>query len=189
MMRIGLAIVLVAALAAALGPALTPFDPSAQSLAQRLEPPSQSHPFGLDELGRDILSRLLSGARISLFVGLTVVSVSSLLGMALGSIAGYFGGAVDDVISRGIDVLTAGPVHQRMAVFFLNLTDRFGDEREDGTHRIPFGLPRQLVASYVNARVETVIRTITSWRREGLLHMEREHVVIDRIDALRLLVA
>lgn len=86
-----------------------------------------------------------------------------------------------------IDVLTAGPVHQRVAVFFLNLNDRFGDEREDGTHLIPFGLSRQLVASYVNARVETVIRTITSWRREGLVHMEREHVVIDQIAALRLL--
>lgn len=109
MMRVGLAIVLVAALAAALGPTLTPFDPSAQSLAQRLEPPSGSHPFGLDELGRDILSRLLSGARISLFVGLAVVSVSSLIGMALGSIAGYFGGAVDDVISRVIDILMAFP--------------------------------------------------------------------------------
>ena len=109
MMRVGLAIVLVAVLAAALGPSLTPFDPSSQSLAQRLEPPSSAHPFGLDELGRDILSRLLSGARISLLVGLIVVSVSSVVGMALGSIAGYFGGTVDDVISRAIDILMAFP--------------------------------------------------------------------------------
>ncbi len=109
MMRAGLAIVLVAALAAALGPSLTPYDPSAQMLSQRLEPPSRAHPLGLDELGRDILSRLVTGARISLFVGLAVVSVSSLLGMALGSIAGYFGGAVDDVISRAIDILMAFP--------------------------------------------------------------------------------
>ena len=96
MMRVGLAIVLVAALAAILGPSLTPYDPAAQTLAQRLEPPSRSHPFGLDELGRDILSRLVSGARISLFVGMAVVSVSSLVGMALGAIAGYFGGLVDE---------------------------------------------------------------------------------------------
>jgi peptide/nickel transport system permease protein len=109
MMRVGLAIVLVAALAALLGPSLTPFDPSAQTLAQRLEPPSLSHPLGLDELGRDILSRLVWGARISLFVGLAVVSVSSLIGMALGSIAGYFGGLVDDLISRAIDILMAFP--------------------------------------------------------------------------------
>lgn len=109
MMRIGLAIVLVAALAALLGPSLSPYDPSAQTLAQRLEPPSRSHPFGLDELGRDILSRLVSGARISLIVGLVVVSVSSLVGMALGAMAGYFGGVVDDVISRAIDILMAFP--------------------------------------------------------------------------------
>src|SRR5437899_3145902 len=56
MMRVGLAIVLVAALAAALGPSLTPYSPSAQVIAQRLEPPSRSHPLGLDELGRDILA-------------------------------------------------------------------------------------------------------------------------------------
>jgi len=109
MMRVGLAIVLAAALVGALGPVLTPYDPAAQTLAQRLEPPSRSHPLGLDELGRDILSRLVSGARISLLVGLAVVSVSSLVGMALGSIAGYFGGAVDDVISRAIDILMAFP--------------------------------------------------------------------------------
>jgi peptide/nickel transport system permease protein len=109
MMRVGLAIVLVAVLAAALGPSLTPYEPSAQNLPQRLEPPSWSHPLGLDELGRDILSRLVSGARISLFVGLAVVTVSSLVGMALGAIAGYFGGAVDDLISRAIDILMAFP--------------------------------------------------------------------------------
>jgi peptide/nickel transport system permease protein len=109
MMRVGLAIVLVAALAAILGPSLTPYDPAAQTLAQRLEAPSRSHPLGLDELGRDILSRLVSGARNSLSVGLAVVSVSALIGMALGAIAGYFGGFVDDVISRGIDVLMAFP--------------------------------------------------------------------------------
>jgi peptide/nickel transport system permease protein len=109
MIRVGFAIVLVAVLAAALGPVLTPYDPAAQTLSERLEPPSRSHPFGLDELGRDIFARLVAGARISLAVGLAVVSVSSLIGMTLGSIAGYFGGFVDDVISRAVDVLMAFP--------------------------------------------------------------------------------
>jgi peptide/nickel transport system permease protein len=109
MIRIGLVIVLVAVLAATLGPVLTPYDSSSQELAHRLEGPSAAHPLGLDELGRDILSRLLSGARISLLVGLAVVSISSVVGMLLGSIAGYFGGVVDDVISRVVDVLMAFP--------------------------------------------------------------------------------
>lgn len=109
MVRAGLIIVITAVLAACLGPVLTPYDPTSQELSRRLEPPSRAHPFGLDELGRDILSRLLSGARISLLVGLAVVSVSSIVGMALGSIAGYFGGVIDDVISRVVDVLMAFP--------------------------------------------------------------------------------
>ncbi len=109
MLRVGAAIILVAALAAIAGPALTPFDPAAQELALRLAGPSRAHPFGLDELGRDILARVLAGARISFLVGLTVVSVSSVIGTLLGAMAGYFGGVLDDVISRAIDTLLAFP--------------------------------------------------------------------------------
>ena len=74
-----------------------------------MEAPSLAHPLGLDELGRDILARLLQGARISLLVGIAVVSVSSTVGMLFGALAGYFGGRVDDIISRVIDVLMAFP--------------------------------------------------------------------------------
>ena len=109
MTRVGAAIVLLAAAAAVLGPLLVPFDPAAQALALRLDGPSVSHWFGLDELGRDILARVLAGARISLLVGLVVVSVSGTMGVILGSMAGYFGGAVDEAISRVMDILLAFP--------------------------------------------------------------------------------
>jgi peptide/nickel transport system permease protein len=109
MLKTGAAIVLLAALGAIVGPMVTPFDPSAQDLALRLAGPGGAHPFGLDELGRDILARVLAGARISFLVGLTVVSVSASVGTLLGAIAGYFGGVADDVISRVIDVLLAFP--------------------------------------------------------------------------------
>jgi peptide/nickel transport system permease protein len=109
MVRVGIVIVLIAVFAALAGPFLSPYDPSSQELARRLEAPSLAHPLGLDELGRDILARLLRGARISLMVGIAVVSVSSAAGMLFGSIAGYFGGRVDDIISRVIDVLMAFP--------------------------------------------------------------------------------
>jgi peptide/nickel transport system permease protein len=109
MLRLGALVVGLTLVAALFGPHLTPYDSSAQELARRLEGPSLSHPFGLDELGRDILARILAGARISLLVGLAVVSVSSTVGMLMGSIAGYFGGRVDDVISRVIDILMAFP--------------------------------------------------------------------------------
>src|SRR5688572_19926404 len=105
MMRVGGAIVLVIVVAAILAPWLAPFDPAVQELPQRLARPSLEHPFGLDELGRDILSRVLLGARISLLVGLIVVGVSSVVGMAVGSVAGYFGGGIDQAISRVMDVL------------------------------------------------------------------------------------
>src|SRR6188474_2954737 len=109
LLRIGAAIVIVAAVAAVVGPALTPFDPAGQDLPLRLARPSAQHPFGLDELGRDILARVLAGARISFLVGLTVVSVSALIGTVLGAVAAYFGGIVDDLVSRIVDVLLAFP--------------------------------------------------------------------------------
>src|SRR5688572_3881306 len=109
MSKVGAAIVMTAILAAIFGPVLTGVDPAAQALPPRLEGPSVGHWFGLDELGRDILARVLVGARISLLVGLVVVSVSASVGILLGSVAGYFGGLVDETISRIIDILLAFP--------------------------------------------------------------------------------
>jgi peptide/nickel transport system permease protein len=107
--RIGAVLVLAAVAAALAGPWLLAVDPADQQLALRLEGPSLRHPFGLDELGRDILARVLAGARISLLVGLVVVSVSVVAGVAIGAVAGYAGGVVDEGISRIIDILLAFP--------------------------------------------------------------------------------
>jgi peptide/nickel transport system permease protein len=109
MTRVGTFIVAIAVLAAVVGPLVAPFDPADQELALRLAGPTGTHWFGLDELGRDIFARVLAGARISLLVGLVVVGVSSTIGIALGSIAGYFGGRIDEAISRVIDILLAFP--------------------------------------------------------------------------------
>jgi peptide/nickel transport system permease protein len=109
MTRVGTFIVAIAVLAAVVGPLVAPFDPADQELALRLGGPTGTHWFGLDELGRDIFARVLVGARISLLVGLVVVGVSSTIGIALGSIAGYFGGRIDEAISRVIDILLAFP--------------------------------------------------------------------------------
>ena len=109
MTRVGSAIVILAVVVAIIGPLLTPFDPASQELPLRLAGPTGSHLFGLDELGRDIFARVLAGARISLLVGLVVVSVSSTIGIFFGAVAGYFGGRVDEIISRVIDILLAFP--------------------------------------------------------------------------------
>ncbi len=108
-LNLGAAIVAIIALAAIVGPSLTPYDPAVQQLPLRLQGPSLAHPFGLDELGRDILVRVLAGARISFFIALVVVTVSAVVGTLLGAVAGYFGGLVDEIVSRSTDVLLAFP--------------------------------------------------------------------------------
>jgi peptide/nickel transport system permease protein len=105
----GIVIVGGTVLAAVLGPWLVATDPTALDLSLRLRPPSASHPLGLDELGRDVLARLVAGARVSLFVGLTVVGVSALVGTLVGAVAGYRGGVVDEVVGRLMDILLAFP--------------------------------------------------------------------------------
>ncbi|HEY0788902.1 MAG TPA: nickel transporter permease [Thermoanaerobaculia bacterium] len=96
----------VVALAA---PLIAPHDPNWQETARRLEGPSKEHPLGLDDLGRDVLSRVVYGARVSLRVGFSVVVLASTVGILLGAIAGYFGGKVDTAIMRLSDVLLAFP--------------------------------------------------------------------------------
>jgi peptide/nickel transport system permease protein len=105
---IGILIVVGTVVTAAIGPWLTA-DPFALDLSQRLNGPSWAHPFGVDELGRDVLARLVAGARVSLLVGVTVVLCSATIGIAVGSVAGYAGGWVDEVAGRLMDVLLAFP--------------------------------------------------------------------------------
>jgi peptide/nickel transport system permease protein len=98
--RIGFAIVLVLILAALFAPWIGHANPSAQNLATRLQPPSMQHWMGTDELGRDIFSRILFGARISLLVSICVVLGCGTMGLTLGLLAGYTGGAFDRVVNR-----------------------------------------------------------------------------------------
>ncbi len=96
-------------------PVIAPHDPYAQSLLSRMEPPvflggSWEHPLGTDHLGRDYLSRLIYGARVSLMIGLVAALISGLIGTAMGVAAGYFGGRVDAVVTFLINVRLAMPV-------------------------------------------------------------------------------
>jgi len=113
-----------AAIAAAFGPILAPFDPNRQNLALRLADPMTSGPdgsmywLGSDALGRDVLSRLLYGARISLTVGIAAITVGGTIGIVAGLLAGYFGGWVDDMIMRLGDIQLAFPFIL-LAIMFL----------------------------------------------------------------------
>lgn len=97
--RWGLVVTVMLVLLAVLAPWIAPSNPSAQSLPERLLPPSAHHWMGTDELGRDVMSRTLYGARVSLLVGVFVVLGSGVVGLTLGSISGYFGGMTDRVIN------------------------------------------------------------------------------------------
>lgn len=111
----GLLVVVAVMLTALLAPVFSPFDPLEQDIGQRLREPGwqdtqgRVHPLGTDHLGRDILARIIFGARIALVVGLAAVCVSGVLGMVIGLVAGYFGGRVDDFLMRLADVQLAFP--------------------------------------------------------------------------------
>ena len=121
---LALVILLATAIAAAFGPALAPFDPNRQNLILRLADPMSSGPdgsvfwLGSDVLGRDVLTRLLYGARVSLLVGIAAIAVGGTIGIVAGLLSGYFGGWVDDVIMRLGDIQLAFPFIL-LAIMFL----------------------------------------------------------------------
>jgi peptide/nickel transport system permease protein len=122
---IAMALLLTVLLAALIGPALAPRDPNRQNIINRLQPPMTpdrsgviQHYLGTDALGRDVLSRLIHGARVSLLVGLTAVLIGGTLGVSLGMVAGYVGGRTDALIMRLADIQLAFPFIL-LAIMFL----------------------------------------------------------------------
>ncbi len=111
MAMLGLAILVILVLAALFADVIADYDTKvvAQNIAERLQGPSAAHWFGTDEFGRDIFARLVHGSRVSLVVGLVSVSVSLIIGGTLGAFAGFYGGKVDNVIMRVMDIFLAVP--------------------------------------------------------------------------------
>jgi len=107
--KLGVSIVAGFVLAAIFAPELAPHDPMVQNFAIMQSPGANAHPFGTDSFGRDMLSRIMFGARISLGVSLGAVSIAALIGIPLGLGAGYFGGWVDDLLMRFVDITWAFP--------------------------------------------------------------------------------
>ena len=109
MTRLGVLLVTAFLVVAALAPVVAPYDPAQPELAENLRAPSRIHPCGQDRLGRDIFSRIVYGARVSLAVGASTVAVSLSIGVAVGLLCGFAGGWVDEVTMRVVDVLLAFP--------------------------------------------------------------------------------
>lgn len=106
----GLVMIGFIALLAILSPVFAPYDPYAIETSTRGAPPSLAHPFGIDEVGRDMLSRVIYGSRVAMLVGLSATGISLVIGAVVGAMAGYFGGFVDALLSRVVDALTAFPL-------------------------------------------------------------------------------
>ncbi|MGD9046565.1 MAG: ABC transporter permease [Anaerolineae bacterium] len=106
---VGLILIILIIFTAVFAPVLAPYDPTEQDTRNRLAPPSREHPMGLDSFGRDILSRIIYGARVSLLTGITSVLIGGTLGVLMGLVAGYVGGGVENFLMRAVDVLMACP--------------------------------------------------------------------------------
>lgn len=109
-------------LAVLFAPQITPYDPLQRNAPERNQPPSWLHPFGTDRIGRDIMSRVLYGGRLSLQVGFFSVALAAVVGVPLGLIAGYVGGWIDNIIMRVMDVILAFPA-LILAIWLVSLLD------------------------------------------------------------------
>jgi ABC-type dipeptide/oligopeptide/nickel transport system permease subunit len=107
---IGLVIIIALILTAFFAPLIAPYDPYKMDIIHKLKPPSPENLLGTDSLGRDTLSRIIYGTRTSLIVGISVIGISSLIGLSLGLLAAFFGGALYQIIMRFIDALMAFPM-------------------------------------------------------------------------------
>ena len=120
---IGLILLAVLVVSAIFAPALAPFDPYESNLPNSLKPPSANHFLGTDELGRDIMSRILYGARISLLVGVESVVLALICGVVLGAVAGFYGGKVDTAIMSVMDIMLSFP-SILLAIAFMTVLGR-----------------------------------------------------------------
>jgi len=120
---IGLCLLIVMVFCAVFAPVLAPYDPYASDLPNSLQAPSVAHLLGTDELGRDILSRILYGARISLLVGVEAVTLALIFGVILGAVAGFYGGKADTIIMGIMDIMLSFP-SILLAIAFMTVLGR-----------------------------------------------------------------
>lgn len=154
-------IVVIVILAALFAPLLAPYDVEARDIRNRFQPPSPAHMLGTDNFGRDTLSRVLFGARISLQVALLAVGMAALIGVTLGALAGYFGGVLDAVIMRTVDVFLAFPA----ILLALTLVAAFGPSTVSVT--VALGLV------YWTSYARVVKSSILAWKNEDFVEANR----------------
>jgi peptide/nickel transport system permease protein len=165
---LGIVVLTVFVLAAVFGTLIAPYDPNAMAF-DMMVPPSWAHPLGTDDLGRDLLSRIIVGTQVSLFVGVSTVAIALVIGVMLGILAGYFGGWLDHVIMRYIDLQWAFPnfiiAVYLVAVFgtgLLNLVVAISLAFLDDFARIARGMTLSIKEEQYVAAARTV--GVSHWR-------------------------
>ena len=186
MMWAGIAVLATLAVIAIAAPWLAPHDPLATNVAQALLPPSSAHWLGTDQLGRDVLSRLIYGTRISLVIGVVSVGVAVIIGTAVGAIAGFAGGWLDSVLMRFVDTMLSVPlIFLLLAIVAMDPAERL---LSLATWPIIGGVAARVFA-WVDVRILVLMAAIgaMSWmgvarlvRAEILSLKEREFVLAAR---------
>jgi len=120
---VSVVVIVILAAMAIFAPHLSPYDPERAQLEHMLEPPSLQHPMGTDELGRDLLTRIMYGGRVSLTIGIMAMSLAVLVGCVVGGLAGFYGGWVDNVLMRFVDMMLAFPGLFVLIILALALRD------------------------------------------------------------------
>jgi peptide/nickel transport system permease protein len=120
---IGLGIILLLVLGAIFAPAISPYDPNTSDLDHMLAPPSSKHLMGTDELGRDLLTRILYGGRVSLSIGVMAMALAVFVGVIVGGLAGYYGHWVDNILMRFVDMMLSFPQLFVLIILALALRD------------------------------------------------------------------
>lgn len=174
-------IVLTLFLIAFLAPFISPYDPNEIDRNQILEPPSINHPLGTDDLGRDVLSRMIYGSKISLAVGFVAIGIATVIGIILGALAGYYGGWAERIIMRFIDIMLSIP-----AFFLILAVIAFIDPNIWSSANMPGWIERLLKIVIMDPNILNIMIVIglTSWmgvarlvRAEFLSLKEREYVL------------
>jgi peptide/nickel transport system permease protein len=145
----GLVIIVILLVVAIFAPQIAPYDPVKTNLSEALQSPSSHHLLGTDSLGRDTLSRLIHGARISLIVGIVVVFIAGGIGVAMGSIAGYYGGIIGAIIMRVMDALMTVP----MLLLALSIAALLGG----GLRNVVISLGISLIPGYARMMTAQVL--------------------------------
>jgi peptide/nickel transport system permease protein len=153
----GLIVLLLIGIVVLLAPVIVPYDPIKPDVKNTDGPPSWSHPFGTDTIGRDILSRIMQGGRLTVIVGIVAIAIAAGVGLPLGMLAGYYGGWTDRIISRFMDIMLAFPgILLALAVVAVLGSSVLNVTIAVGISLIP-GFVRLVRGSYLAARDQTYV--------------------------------